>query len=595
MALELGDGIVLNEITGTFIVDLDKCQNNVFVWDVPGHGKFAFYGYSSPKVRDDKALAEFIGDFQKNMYNGHTANKSCNVAFPFDYTDAEALVLINDSAEIFDFKDGFYDSYPKMVTSFKFTVLPTQIKADRLYWRDAKIDIASDDHNELKEHGMAVADANDSLFGVCMLIDEPNGFYAEPEPSRLTYVLEFLTAKIIDLFYNSEESIHSAFANFAAVYDFSLMRSYAPLANSPKFDEVDISNYQEINVAVNTAEQYGAFLNYSNIFDGVQKYWAMLTRNSWGLSPTDGEVTISGIYAYLDKLISNAKNACGYAGQYTGPITALMLLRDQMHQFIDEIRTRGKSSVLCLSYAPWEFQEFWLYFMLIYSSMFFHERSDSLLNDLFYVPPVRNPGLPNLDEQSLGIPLYDQIVLTSMYGKKDFEEKTNVIHDVNAALIDLVEILRNPKSGIPTMAPSGKTDYKGIAPLCEDWVNKLNDPACPPEVLIFTNIYAHNDYPTGLSSVIFSCTADPYDELQYRNSAMGREATHKTGPDGEDILIPPKYFKVHDSMPLLVYSLAFEKLYALKKAVPKDCTWWDSKAFEAYFNEVKKLRKGGQS
>lgn len=614
MALDLGDGIVLNEITGNFFTDLDNYQKNGFVWNVPGHGKFAFYGYSSPKVRDDKALAEFVSNCLKSS-DGRapgslfTTIRGITVKFPYDYTDAEALVVVPDDAKIFDFDLGYEGSFPKLnpmtvarnqITTF--TILPTQIKGDALYWRDAP-GIAPD---VLEISHTPAADVNDSIFGVCVSINESNGFYAEPEPSRLTYVLEYVTAKLFDCFYNIFSMPHSLYSNSVTqVADRRLrvrllcnsnkMFSSAPLATSPKYDSVDVSNYQEIDVAGNTAERYGHFLNHSRIYDGVYKYWGLVTRNAWGLSPMDGEITISGIYAYLDKLISNAENVSWPTEEYVYYVAALMLLRDQIHNFVDEIRSRGKSPGLHLTYAPWEFQEFWLYFMLFYSSMFFSGRSDSLLDDLFYVPPVRNPLPPYSDEASLGIPLYDQIVLTPLHGEHEFVNNSYIIRDANASLVNLVDILRDPKAHIPTMEPPGESIYEDILVKVQKWGLKIDDPKCPPEVLVFTNIYMHNDYPEGTSPICFRKLANPYRELQYRNSVIGSKATHKMGPDGQDILVEPQFFKVRDSMPLLVYSLAFEKLYALKSVVEKDCSWWDPKGFGEYVNKVKRLREGGQS
>lgn len=603
MALELGDGIVLNEITGEFFTDGRNYQKNAFVWNVPGHGKFAFYGYSSPKVRDNKALAEFVNRSSKRPegYAYHLpAIKlfDIRVKFPYDYTDAEALAIVSDDANIFDFGPDYESSFPKLdpariirASVASFTILPAQIKGNALYWRDAPVINPS----ALERSSTPVTDINDSLFGVYMLIDEPNGFYAEPEPSRLTYVLEYITAKLIDCFYNIYPCMHGILSNAVLMYNRNKMFSPAPLAKSPKYDSVDFSAYQEIDVASNTAEQYGLFLNYSRIYDGVCKYWDLVTRNAWGLSPMDGEVTISGIYAYLDKLISNTKNISGFTDFDAYCIAALMLLREQIYNFVNEIRSRGKSPDLHLNYTLWEFQEFWLYFMLIYSSIFFSGRSDSLLDDLFYVPPVRNPFPPHSDEESLGILLYDQIVLTPFNGAQKFANDLNLIHDTNASLVNLVDILRNPKGHIPTMEPPGEVNYETIFLKAQKWYPKLDDPKCPPEVLVFTNIYYHDDYSKKMTAFGFRDIIMPYEELQYRNFAIGSTITYEPGPDGQDIPKAPQRFKVHDSMPLLVYSLAFEKLYALKKAVPKDCNWWNSKAFEEYYNEVKKLRGGTPS
>lgn len=600
MALDLGNGIALNEITGKFISSPDDFQKNMFTWYVPGHGEFAFYGYSSPKVRDNKAIANWVREyFTRSSHPLTYTFSNITVKFPHDYADAEALVITADDAEIFNFDSGYNGSFPKLdgkkvgrLLIRSFTVLPVQIKKDALYWRDAPVIAPA----ALEISHTPAADVNDSIFSVFMLIDEPNGFYAEPEPSRLTYVLEYITAKLIDCCYNIYRYPHGLVANnVGGVKNTNKMFSPAPLAISPKIDPIDISNFQEIDVASSMPAQYGDFLNRSRIYDGVCKYWGMITRNAWGLSPMDGEITISGIYAYLDKLTFNAIKCRGRVDGCTAPIAMLMLLRNRMNDFVNEIRSRGKSPTLDLSYAPWEFQEFWLYFMLVYSSMFFYGRSDSLLEDLFYISPVRNPLPPYLDEESLGIPLYDQIVLTPLHGKHGFSDDGYIKPDVKASLDNLVEVLREPKGHIPTMDPPGKTDYKDILDVCENWGNRLDDPACPPEVRVFANIYLHNDYPKGLSSIIFKRVFQPYEELQYRNSVAGSAPTRETGPDGEDIVTPPKYFKVQDSMPLLVYSLAFEKLYALKRVVKKDCSWWNSQMFGEYFNEAEKLRKGALS
>lgn len=607
MALELGDGIVLNEITGTFIVDPDKCQNNAFVWDVPGHGKFAFYGYSYPTVRDDKSLAEFVRASQKMSDGLHLGSRptlvtrGITVKFPYDYADAEALVVTADDAKIFEFKPSYENSFPKpnamtvlrnMVTSF--TVLPTQIKKDALYWRDAP-DIAPD---ALEISATPAADINDSIFNVYMLIDEPNGFYAEPEPSKLTYILEFLAAKIIDCYYNINRRHHGVFSNAAGVGNSNPMFSSAPQAASPKYDPPDLELYQEIDVVANLPEQYGYFLNTSRIWDGVQKYWGHITRNAWALSPMDYPITIDGVFSYLDKLISNAKTVYGRNGQCVVDIALLMVFRECMDDFMANVRPRGRRPDLTFDFDPWEFQEYWLYFMLVYSSMFCATNTInnvSLLDDLFFVSPVINPVSPAVDAQTVGIPLYEQIVLTPQHGQHGFSSTMDVKHDVYASLNNLIEILHDPKTHISTMDPAGKPDYESIKSKLEKWAAKSDDPACPPEVLVFTNLLSHDDWPADISPVAFLGLFQPYEELQFRNAAIGAKDKHETNEEGQDIAIPAERFKLRDSMPLLVYSLAFEKLYGLKRAQKKDCRFWSPDKFKEYFNEVKQLHGGTPS